>query len=633
MISRNFLLFVAFIAALFFTGCSDFRKEPLYSSAKPYTRWWWFADVIQEKDIADQLNWVKANGFGGVEIAFVYPVNRNPLADRTPWLSETWTARVTYAKQYADKIGIGCDFTFGTLWPFGGTFVDKNDATQVYGDSTFWQPLFLSWTHPDTGNVLNHMSRDAFQRYASVMGDALRPALEGSPSALFCDSWEVETRRIWTDGFDQKFLQYYGYDIRPFMDSIYTQANSMERYDYMKLVADYVLNGFYIPFTETSHQLGAFARAQCAGSPTDLIDAYASVDIPETEAMLYEPNYSKIVASAAALAGKNIVSSESFTCLYGHPDVHLGRENMYDLKLVADALFANGVNQIVWHGMPYNPAGSDSIRFYASVHVGKAGALTPHFQSFNKYLTAVSSQMRTGRSYADVAVYLPLEDAWIEGEYPEEKQMKWSWGAYELRYVHLPEELEGYPAWWINRTFLERLSVVDGEAQNGTYSFQSLIVDARYLDVETLAAIYRLTNQGFPVVFLQTPIAAGKNKSNEFNTLLKKTFDLPTTHRNMNAIKTIEPLVRGSFIPAFWCRETPQGLILFFAHPAAKDLTLPVAYEMEGYRNPVTIPVTFQWKGKSIPFTLKFNKHSSLLIKLTNEGSVEEIQIPFELNK
>ncbi|OGB68531.1 MAG: hypothetical protein A2Y94_09315 [Caldithrix sp. RBG_13_44_9] len=27
-----------------------------YSSGKPYTRWWWFASVIQKKDIAYQLD-------------------------------------------------------------------------------------------------------------------------------------------------------------------------------------------------------------------------------------------------------------------------------------------------------------------------------------------------------------------------------------------------------------------------------------------------------------------------------------------------------------------------------------------------------------------------------------------------
>ena len=47
--------------------------EP-YAEGKPYTRWWWFASEIQNSDIKYQLEWLKENGFGGVEIAWVYPM-------------------------------------------------------------------------------------------------------------------------------------------------------------------------------------------------------------------------------------------------------------------------------------------------------------------------------------------------------------------------------------------------------------------------------------------------------------------------------------------------------------------------------------------------------------------------------
>ena len=134
----------------------DKHKNSLYASCKPYTRWWWFASVIKNEDVEDQLNWLKKNNFGGVEIAFIYPVKRNPKAVRFPWLGKDWQDAVRHAKSYADSIGLGCDFTFGTLWPFGGTFVSDADRTQVWGKPDFKQPLRLSWTH------LNHLDRHAF---------------------------------------------------------------------------------------------------------------------------------------------------------------------------------------------------------------------------------------------------------------------------------------------------------------------------------------------------------------------------------------------------------------------------------------------------------------------------------------
>ena len=122
----------------------------------------------------------------------------------------------------------------------------------------------------------------------------------------------------------------------------------------MKLLSSYVIEEFYKPFTQKSHELGAYLRVQCSGAPCDIISSYATVDVPESEALLYEPSYSNIVASAAGLSGKKVVTSETFTCLYGGPSDHHSHEQTADLKLLADALFANGVNHIIWHGKPFN---------------------------------------------------------------------------------------------------------------------------------------------------------------------------------------------------------------------------------------------------------------------------------------
>ncbi len=71
-----------------------------------------------------------------------------------------------------------------------------------------------------------------------------------------------------------------------------------------------------------------------------------------------------------------------------------GKEQVADLKLVADALFANGVNQVIWHGMPFNPVGIDTIMFYASVHVGRKGNLAKDIPAFNSYMTKVCGYMK-----------------------------------------------------------------------------------------------------------------------------------------------------------------------------------------------------------------------------------------------
>ncbi|MGQ9814061.1 MAG: glycosyl hydrolase [Candidatus Roseilinea sp.] len=250
------------------------------------------------------------------------------------------------------------------------------------------QRLEKSWKYllgQEGGCILNHLDRHALARFMRRFTAALRDALplnpqsqiqdsksEIAPPALFCDSWEVLPDGLWARDFRQRFQERFGYDILPFMPAI--DSHPHERYDYRKLIAAYALEEFYSPFTALCHEADTVSRVQAHGAPTDLLAAYATADIPETEALLFDPDFATFAASAAALAGKPVVSSETFTCVYGWepapgPSPYQGREHPGDLKLLADALFANGVNHIIWHGMSYNPPGGAN-RFYTTTHVG-----------------------------------------------------------------------------------------------------------------------------------------------------------------------------------------------------------------------------------------------------------------------
>ena len=37
---------------------------------------------------------------------------------------------------------------------------------------------------------------------------------EGEESAIFCDSWEIDTRDIWDKELDDKFISIFGYNIK-----------------------------------------------------------------------------------------------------------------------------------------------------------------------------------------------------------------------------------------------------------------------------------------------------------------------------------------------------------------------------------------------------------------------------------
>ena len=319
----------------------DLKSTKICQDSRPWTRWWWFASLISKADISDNLVWLKNNGFGGVEVAWVYPLNRMKkdtinYTPRQQWLSPEWTEMVAYAKHCADSLNLGCDFTFGSLWPFGDLNVPFNEAAMNMTDPKWRQDITASWDYPKKGYVIDHLNRDAFSHYAERTGNALKPALKGSVSGLFCDSWEVETKFLTTPGFEKRFNERYSYSIKDYTDSLYSNREPFRsvRYDYMKLISEYVIEEFYKPFTRKSHELGAYSRAQCSGAPCDIISAYSVIDVPESEALLYEPAYANIVASAAGLSGKQVVTSETFTCLYGWPRDHHSEEQTADLELL-----------------------------------------------------------------------------------------------------------------------------------------------------------------------------------------------------------------------------------------------------------------------------------------------------------
>ncbi len=394
--------------------------------SKPYVRWWWLAGPFRPHDIERQLDWVKAVGFGGVELAWLWPSWLLFDEDSIPgWLGPEWSNLVAHAKRYADRIGLGCDFTFGSCWPFGGSCVSRGHASQsFYGQPT--QFLHGSWEEPLGRSllVLDHLNHEALLAYGRAMLPAFEPALAGNRSGLFCDSLEVQPDGLWSTALWDEFARTAGYRLQPYRDDLDDHPDV--RYDYRKFLAAVMVREFYARFTELCHRHGAFSRVQCHGSPTDLLVSYAAVDVPESEALLFNPPFSRIPASSAALCDKSIVSAETFTCIYGYTSrSHLeaydywNREQVADLKLLADAVIANGVNQIVWHGMPYNPEGC-AHEFYASIHVGPDAPFASELPVFNAYLEKVCGLMQAGRTVSELAVYLANEDMWMLGLLPRE---------------------------------------------------------------------------------------------------------------------------------------------------------------------------------------------------------------------
>ncbi len=598
--------------------------------SKPYARYWWFASMIQKEDVRYNLDWLKANGFGGVELAWVYPLNRfNPndtsYTPRQEWLSSEWASIVDYSIRYADSIGLGCDLTFGTLWPFGDSHVTFDQASQRYGDTTWRQEITRTWEHPKSGYVVDHLTPGNYLPYFDRMIRAFPRPETAIPQSYFIDSWEVETEKLWSDGFAADFYRKFGYDISPFMNSIYDPENSARLYDYMSLVSDKVLV-FYQKFDSVLNTVGISSRGQVSGAPCDLISGYAKLDVPEGESMLFEPEFCAIPASAAVLSGKKVVSSETFTCLYGWPRDYIREEQTADLKLVADALFAHGVNQIIWHGKAHNPKGYDTINFYATTHIGPQGALADEIPDFNKYLEQVSSYMKKGSTWSDIAVYLPVEDAWTAGKMPLEKQFIWAWGYYEMRYVYFPDELAGYCPTWINLEFLEKATLKNGKLTVGDAEYKALYVNAEYLDYRVVKRLAWLAGEGFTIILKRDPKEPGTLLHSDYAAWVAEMRK--SGHVSTLIPKDLVPFLAGTALPRHWCRKDGETLYLFFPNPDADRLKFPMQYGQSLEKDVKSMSITLNYQGEGYQLDLVFEPYQSLMYKI-DHGKVERIDIAF----
>jgi hypothetical protein len=595
-------------------------------SARPFVRWWWFSGPIDPTVLTAQLEWAQSTGFGGVEIAWVYP--RECPSRGARFLSAEWTALVVHAKRECERLGLGCDFTLGSLWPFGGSFVPEEDGLKTF-DGPSPRRLEQSWEDPFVDvspPILDHVNRGALERYVAVIGAALTPALAGRPADLFCDSWELPSRRLWSPHLRPRFQQRFGYDLIEQIENL--ESDPHLRYDYRAFLADAVLDEFYRPFTAACHELGARSRVQCHGAPTDLIAAYASVDVPESEALLFPPEFSRIAASAAALAGRPLVSCETFTCIYGFPGAYLKQERIDDLKLLADAVLAQGVNRVVWHGMPYNPPGGD-FTFFATTHVGPDASFAADLPAFNAYLTAVCSALQWGRTDTQLAVYLPLEDNLMRDRLPPQLRTPAAHSYWEMRQERISTELEGFLPLWVSGALLAEAQWENQRLRLGETEFEALILSCSWLEARTLDHVLRLAEQGLAVVLTERPRRPGRAGygDRKFENRVDRLMALPNVHASVSALG-LTPRINGTGLPPLWVRTNGRESLLFVAHPGARDVHYPMTLGQANTLRSERKTFHVCRGAATVTINLHFAPGQSHLVWLDAQGRARVLDLP-----
>ena len=190
-----------------------------------------------------------------------------------------------------------------------------------------------------------------------------------------------------------------------------------------------LLHNFTEQWTKWANKRGAITRNQAHGSPANLIDCYAAVDIPEIEGFgltdfgikglrkdpgKTRPNFSdlsmlKYAPSAAHITGKKYTSSETFTWLTEH-----FRTSLSQMKPDMDLMFCAGVNHMFFHGTAYSPKNDTwpGWKFYASVDMSPTNSIWRDAPELMKYITNCQTYLQWGQPDNDFLVYLPVRDMW-----------------------------------------------------------------------------------------------------------------------------------------------------------------------------------------------------------------------------
>ena len=416
----------------------DKLKIPIPQEAKPYTRWWWLGSAVDSVGLDYNLKEFAKVGIGGVEITPIYGVQGNDAND-IPYLSPRWMRMLKYVETRGAELGIETNMATGTGWPFGGPLVTKDDAAKkvVFDEN---QHASMGYTGQKVkraapggeGFVIDHFDHDAVAHYLERFDTAFANQNVPFPHTMFNDSYEVYGAD-WTPNLYEEFQHRRGYDLRPFTyilnkkDSLRTDADRRIVSDYRETLGELLLENFTTQWTDWAHRHGSITRNQAHGSPANLLDVYAAVDIPECEGFglsdfgihglrrdegFTKKNDSdismlKYASSAAHIAGKKYISSETFTWLTEH-----FRTSLSQCKPDLDLMFLSGVNHVFFHGSCYSPKDEPwpGWRFYASVDMTPYNPQWNAMPAFCRYIQRCQSFLQWGEPDNDFLVYLPFYD-------------------------------------------------------------------------------------------------------------------------------------------------------------------------------------------------------------------------------
>lgn len=568
---------------------NDARKYT--AEERPWIWWFWLGNVVSEDLIDQHLATYSKAGYGGVVIISTYGVKGYEDKQIT-YRSPEWYKMIRHTLKKASQLNLKVDMALSSAWPFGGAQVMKTDGAKflkrvdsfeatgsinrkliedtvneytvsvsAFSDKGAYLDLTSS---VDAGGNLGALLPEGKWRVEAVIGGFTNQMVKrSSPGgeglvidnfdkqallnylkdfekdlesmkgvrALFNDSYEVYGAD-YTSTFITEFEKRRGYSPKPYFSLLLKNEKSelTERFlcDYRATIADLILDNFVKNWTDWSNSHSFKTMEQAHGSPSNLLDMYAAVDIPQCEsfgpscfdidkvrvdeATRREPYkrpdvlHMKFASSAGNLMGRSLVSSETATWLTNH-----FRTALSQVKPEVDKLFLAGINHIHLISATNTPLNSvyPGWVFYPAPDFGPRSSLMNYMPDFSLYISRVQNVLQHSKPDNDVLLYYPVFDYFSEikkdlGVLAMMDHIPTKWGSdWPFAVTARQLKASGYQFDYVSDKLLQKMTVQDGKAKSaGGSLYKAIVIPAcKRMPIETMRKLMELAKSGVPVIF------------------------------------------------------------------------------------------------------------------------------------
>ena len=504
-------------------GWPEVRPE-----ARPGSYWWWPGSAVTREDLTWNLETYHNAGWGNMGVIGIYGVKGEEKRSLR-FFSPEWFAMFNHAVTEARRFGMNIDLTPSSGWRLGGPHVTTEHSERLFAVNNGKinvraSPQRVKRAGPGgTGLCINPYSPAAVKFHFDWLDQRMREGGGLAPRAFYYDSFENQGN--WAPELPERFKQWRGYDIHDHAAALGGAGDPEEvrrvMSDYRETLSDLLLECVR-DIARWSGERGSGLRMQAHGAPANLLDMYAAASIPETEVFgankfdipgyRRDPQWSldqshselvhRFASSAAHVAGRPLVISESFTWLRNHFHTALSH-----IKAETDRLLLCGINGIYYHGTCYAPENAEwpGWLFYASTQVNARNSIFRDIPVLNAYISRCQSVLQQAHPHHDILLYWPVSDLWMSG------------GNREKRFsVHHPEWIESTSCGEAGRWLMKQGHSFDfvSDAQlgqtrwedgriitEGGASYRTVLVPAaQFMKIETAHRLIALAEAGATVV-------------------------------------------------------------------------------------------------------------------------------------